>query len=75
MGYLDGLSIVKGVRPAMATADALELDLDLATGLAGFGRIAGRGGLLSPVAGAAPDGDAGTAATPAPTSTFRLGAE
>lgn len=75
MGYLDGLSIVKGVRPAMATADALELDLDLATGLAGFGRITGRGGLLSPVAGAAPDGAAGTAATPAPTSTFRLGAE
>ncbi len=72
MGYLDRLSIVKGVRPVMATADALELDLDLATGLAGFGRIAGRGGLLSPVAGAAP-GDAGTAATPAATSTFRLG--
>ena len=76
VGYLDGLSIVKGLRPAMATADALELDLDLATGLAGFGRIAGRGGVLSPVsiAAPAPAGEDETAA-PAATSTFRLGGE
>ena len=76
VGYLDGLSIVKGMRPAMATADALELDLDLATGLAGFGRIAGRGGVLSPVsiAAPAPAGEDETAA-PVATSTFRLGGE
>ena len=57
-------------------ADALELDLDLATGLAGFGRIAGRGGVLSPVsiAAPAPAGEDETAA-PVATSTFRLGGE
>ena len=63
-GYLDGIAIVKRVAPVAATPDALELDLDLATGIAGFGRYVVRGGTLAPV-----PGDPADAGRPA---TFRL---
>lgn len=65
-GYLDDLSLVRRITPAAAAPDALELDLELASGIAGFSRYVSRGGTLSPVAGADGGGDAGTA-------TFRLG--
>ena len=65
-GYLDDLSLVRRITPAAAAPDALELDLELASGIAGFSRYVSRGGTLSPVAGAGGGGDAGTA-------TFRLG--
>ena len=63
-GYLDGLSIVRRVAPASATPDALELDLELASGIANFARYVGRGSVLSPVSGT--DGETG------PPFTFRL---
>ena len=62
-GYLDSLSIVRRVAPASATPDALELDLELVSGIANFSRYVGRGSVLSPLA------EAGEAGSPA---TFRL---
>ena len=50
-GYLDGIAIVKRIAPVAASPEALELDLDLATGLAGFNRYIARGDLLVPIAG------------------------
>ena len=75
MGYLDGLSIVKGVRPAMAartrwswTSTCDRPGRVRADRRTWWPAVTGRG--------CDADGDAGTAATPAPTSTFRLdGAE
>lgn len=64
-GYLDGISIVRRVAPASATAEALELDVELASGIANFARYVGRGSVLSPVAATA-DAVPGTA-------TFLLG--
>lgn len=64
-GYLDGLSIVRRVAPASATPEALELDLELASGIANFARYVGRGSVLSPVSGT--DGETGAPVT------FRLG--
>ncbi len=74
-GYLDGVSIVKRVRPVLATADTLEFDIELATGIAGFARIAERDGVLSAVSVPKRDDDAGTGdEAPAPrVATFRLG--
>ena len=64
-GYLDGIAIVKQVAPVAASPEALEVDVDLATGLAGFNRYIARGDLLVPVAG-----DPADTGGPA---TFRLG--
>lgn len=60
-GYLDGISIVRRVAPASATPDALELDVELASGIANFARYVGRGSVLAPVA--APAGEASSPAT------------
>jgi hypothetical protein len=57
-GYLDVLSIVKRVQPVFSTGDALDLDLDLATGIDGFTRYVDRNGILLHVGNA--DGDPGT---------------
>ena len=65
--YLDGLSIVKRVQPVFATGDALELDLDLATGVNGFARYVGRNGVLVQV------DDSRSADAGAGVTTFRLG--
>ena len=81
VGYLDDVSIVKRVQPVLATPGVLELDLELATGIAGFARLVDRGGVLSGVsAGPADndddDGDQGNPETAAPAprvATFRLG--
>lgn len=73
-GYLEGVSIVKRVTPLSATPEALELELELATGIANFARYADRGEVLSTVsAGGASDADTdGEPATPQ-VATFRLG--
>lgn len=65
-GYLDDVSLVRRITPAGAVPDALELDLELASGIAGFSRYVSRGGTLSPVPDAEGGDDAGIA-------TFRLG--
>lgn len=64
-GYLDDISIVRRITPTGAAPDALDLDLDLASGIAGFSRYVSRGGTLSPVS--AGEGDATTGVV-----TFRL---
>lgn len=72
-GYLEGVSLVKRATPVSATPDVLELDLELATGIANFAKYADRGSVLSMVsAGGArdQDGDAEPAATQV--ATFRL---
>jgi len=72
-GYLDGVSLVKRVTPVSATPDVLELDLDLATGIANFARYADRGSVLSSVSAGgarANEDDAEPAATQV--ATFRL---
>jgi uncharacterized protein len=38
-GYLQGLAVVRRITPVRATPQALEVDLDLATGLSGFRRL------------------------------------
>ncbi|MES2857615.1 MAG: DUF2066 domain-containing protein [Pseudomonadota bacterium] len=74
MGYLDGVSIVKRVQPVLATPGTLELDLELATGINGFARLAGRGGVLSSASADAAADDAPDSDAPAPRiTTFRLG--
>ncbi len=60
-GYLDGLPVVRRVVPVSASQDALELDVDLASGLANFSRYVGRAGVLVP-APATGDGSAGAPA-------------
>lgn len=65
-GYLDGLPVVRRVAPVSATPDALELEVDLASGLASFSRYVGRAGVLVRV----PDAGDGSAGAPA---VFRLG--
>ena len=49
-GYLQGLSVVRRITPVHASADALEADLDLSTGLSGFRRLVDSG-MLEPVEG------------------------
>ena len=65
---------MKRVTPLSATPEALELELELATGIANFARYADRGEVLSTVsAGGASDADTdGEPATPQ-VATFRLG--
>src|SRR5690606_33601339 len=43
---LQRMSVVRAIRPVRATADRLELDLDLLTGLPGFRRMADEAVLL-----------------------------
>lgn len=64
-GYLDGIPIVRRVAPASASPDALELELELASGIANFARYVGRGSVLVREPGS--DGETGAPAT------FRLG--
>lgn len=72
-GYLEGLSLVKRVTPVSATPDVLELDLDLATGIANFARYADRGVVLSTVsAGGDRDPDEGGEPAATQFATFRL---
>ena len=78
IGYLDGVAIVKRVRPVLALPGELQLDLELATGVSGFARLVDRGDVLTTVSTGAPpakDGDAGDAGASAPAQvpTFRLG--
>ena len=47
--YLDGLSIVRRVVPVAVSPEALELDVELATGLANFARYVDRGATLATV--------------------------
>jgi len=72
-GYLEGVSIVKRVIPVSAVADVLDLDLELATGIANFAKYADRGDVLSSVSagGARDTGDDGEPAAPQ-VATFRL---
>jgi hypothetical protein len=73
IGYLGDVSIVKRVRPVRAQPGELELELELATGIAGFARFVDRGGALSTVSTGA-DKDADADAAPASgVATFRLG--
>ena len=72
-GYLEGVSLVKRVTPVSATPDLLELDLELATGIANFARYADRGDVLSTVsAGGANGADEGVEPVATPVATFRL---
>lgn len=54
LGYLRGLSLVRGVAPVAASDEGLLLDLDLAAGLEGFTRLAAAGPLLQPQPGGPP---------------------
>lgn len=72
-GYLEGVSLVKRVTPVSATPDLLELDLELATGIANFAKYADRGDVLSTVsAGGANGADEGVEPVATPVATFRL---
>lgn len=72
IGYLGDVSIVKRLSPVSARPGELELDLDLATGIAGFARFVDRGNVLSPVSAGADAGedDGGGSSR---ISTFRMG--
>ncbi|GHB99240.1 hypothetical protein GCM10010080_10010 [Thermomonas carbonis] len=71
-GYLEGISIVKRVTPVSAMPDVLELDLELATGIANFAKYADRGEVLSTVVTDIRDqDDDGEPAAPQ-VATFRL---
>ena len=72
-GYLEGVSLVKRVTPVSATPSVLDLDLDLATGIANFAKYADRGDVLSTVsAGGANGADEGVEPVATPVATFRL---
>lgn len=74
-GYLQGLSVVRGIKPLRATADEMVLELELLTGLPGLQRMAGEGDVLVAASGEAmpapgpvvPEEDGETPAAPAPT--------
>ncbi|MBB1060253.1 DUF2066 domain-containing protein [Marilutibacter spongiae] len=56
-GYLQGLAVVRGIKPLKATADSVVLKLELLTGLAGLKRMADGDDVLVPVESLAmPDG-------------------
>lgn len=46
MDYLDGVSVVKGVRVLGAQPDSIDLELNLSTGVVGFSRMVARGSVL-----------------------------
>lgn len=46
-GYLQSLSVVRGLTPVQATPQGMEYDLDLISGIPGFERIVERDGVLS----------------------------
>ena len=71
-GYLEGVSIVKRVTPVSASADVLELDLELATGIANFAKYADRGEVLSTVSAGERSDDADGDAVAPQVATFRL---
>jgi uncharacterized protein len=72
-GYLEGVSIVKRVTPVAATPDVLELDLDLATGIANFAKFVDRGDVLSTVsAGGTRDKEQDDEPAATQVATFRL---
>lgn len=71
-GYLQGLVVVRAIRPASATPQRMEFDLELLSGLRGFDMMVGRDGVLAAVdAGRDTSipavGSAGTGATPVAT--------
>lgn len=70
LGYLERVATVKRVQPVLASGDALELDVDLATGLPGFTRIATRDGVLTAVGAEGASGADGARG-----ASFRLGGE
>lgn len=77
IGYLDGVSLVKRMRPVSALPGELQLDLELATGISGFARWVDRGGVLSTVS-TGDDGDKdedrpGSEPSAPRVATFRLG--
>ena len=45
-GYLDNLQIIRKITPQRATPEQVTLSLELATGLAGFKRMAARDGVI-----------------------------
>lgn len=46
-GYLQGLVVVRAIRPALATAQRMEFDLELLSGLRGFDLMVGRDGVIA----------------------------
>lgn len=73
LGWLDDASIVKRVRPVLAQPGELQLELELATGMSNFVRVADRGGVLSMVS-AGDDADKSSDSPAAPRiATFRMG--
>lgn len=46
-GYLQGLVVVRAMRPASATAQRMEFDLELLSGLRGFDMMVNRDGVLA----------------------------
>lgn len=48
-GYLQGLVVVRAIRPASATPQRMEFDLELLSGLRGFDMMVGRDGVLAAV--------------------------
>ncbi|QOY63459.1 DUF2066 domain-containing protein [Lysobacter sp. H21R4] len=48
-GYLQGLTVVRGMRPALATPQRMEFDLDLLSGVRGFNLMVQRDGVLAAV--------------------------
>lgn len=69
-GYLDSVAIVKHIAPAAATPDVLELDLELASGLANFGKYVARGSVLAAESGS--DQSSEDPSAPTQPFTFRL---
>lgn len=59
MDYLDDVSVVKGVRLVRAQPGAVDLELNLSMGVAGFTRMVGRGNVLRAAAAPKRDDDAG----------------
>lgn len=57
-GYLQQLAVVRGVTPARATAEAMEFDLELVSGLSGFDRMVSGGDMLDEVSAGGPVVDA-----------------
>ena len=68
-GYLDGVSIVRKIVPVSASPDALELDVELTTGVASFSKYVDRGSVLASV----PDTGTDSNSNAATATTFRLG--